>query len=74
VQHVLGTAPRLRFALLCVRGGGAQVKAIADGDVEVERVDRSYEMFKTQCYGIVQQSIGNLILELETGTPPPPRA
>eukprot|EP01048_Picozoa_sp_COSAG05_P007592 COSAG05_NODE_539_length_8851_cov_3.718693_2_plen_1327_part_00 len=46
---------------------GTLEKAIADGDLEISRVDRSYELFKQTCYALVQESIGNLILELETG-------
>jgi Leucine-rich repeat (LRR) protein len=42
-------------------------QAISGGNTEIGRVDETYAAFKTKCYGLVQQSIANLILELETG-------
>ena len=42
-------------------------EAITGGNTEIGRVDETYAAFKTKCYGLVQQSIANLILELETG-------
>ena len=42
-------------------------KAIEGGDKEIGMVDETYEQLKRRCYGLVQQSIANLILELETG-------
>ena len=42
-------------------------KAIVGGSAQIGRVDETFVAFKNKCYGLVQQSIANLILELETG-------
>jgi Leucine-rich repeat (LRR) protein len=41
--------------------------AVNSGRNEVQRLHRKHEMTKSKCYGLVQQAISHLILELETG-------
>lgn len=42
-------------------------EAVTNGRKELDRLHRKHEMTKNKCYGLVQQSISHLILELETG-------